>query len=526
MAETGWDALTRLLRSQDGHDTTSPRVTASTVRGLPAMWYSLNRIAGHIGALPLNLYERLDEENARIAREHPAYWLIKHQPNELMTAGVFRETVQHHAILHGDGRAAIFRNGRGEPAELVIMRPDMWAIVITPAQVREGIHIPSKKWHVRIDNPEIRIADRDCLHIMGLSDDGLAGLGILEASKQPLELALSQQWRAVSTEKNGARVKLILKAPVGALRKPEEAQQFIDAFNEAHAGPENADKVALLKDGIEAQVVSQTNQEAQSIEGRKFTRQDIGLLTGVEQMLGDDSSVSYNSLEMKNQAYLTNCLMRWMVRWEEQCSAKLLTTAERNSEEWYFRFITAALLRGTTEERYRVYQIARQIGVMSANEVRELEDMNARTDQDGDKYDNPAITPGNKPTDKPAPSKQDTPPSKAAARLEKLVRASVRRLASTEQSRIVAAAEKERNFCGWVEEFYSTWTVKVGDVVTEAMAPRQLAETWTTESKDRLLAVAGRVTDAGALTTAISSEVATWHERAEQLASAILTESI
>ena len=320
----------------------------------------------------------------------------------------------------------------------------------------------------------------------------------------------------MSTEKNGARVKLILKAPVGALRKPEEAQQFIDAFNEAHAGPENADKVALLKDGIEAQVVSQTNQEAQSIEGRKFTRQDIG----------DDSSVSYNSLEMKNQAYLTNCLMRWMVRWEEQCSAKLLTTAERNSEEWYFRFITAALLRGTTVERYLVYQIARQIGVMSANEVRELEDMNARTDQDGDKYDNPAITPGNKPTDKPAPSKQDTPPSKAAARLEKLVRANVRRLASTEQSRIVAAAEKERNFCGWVEEFYSTWTVKVGDVVTEAMAPRQLAETWTTESKDRLLAVAGRVTDAGALTTAISSEVATWHERAEQLASAILTESI
>jgi phage portal protein BeeE len=171
--------------------------------------------------------------------------------------------MQHHALLHGDGRSAIVRNGRGEPSELILMRPDAWAIVVEPGRTIAGQNVPARKWHVRIDDPEARIADADCLHIMGLSDDGFAGLGVIEAAKQALGLAIAQQTRAVMSEKNGARLKFLLKAPPGAFRNEQDAKAFIDRFNEFHSGSENADKVGLIREGLAVEQISQTNSEAE-----------------------------------------------------------------------------------------------------------------------------------------------------------------------------------------------------------------------------------------------------------------------
>ncbi len=330
----GSSALARWVREAFGDTSSDLGVTVnpSSVRGMPAAWYSLNKICGHIGSLPLNLYYRPQDGQAEIARWHPAYWLVRRKPNGLTTASAWRETMQHHALLHGDGRSAIVRNGRGEPAELVLMRPDAWAIVIEPGREIGGQATPARKWHVRIDDPKARISDDDVLHVMGLSDDGFAGIGFIEAAKQALGLAIAQQTRAVMSEKNGARVKFLLKAPPGAFRNEQDAKQFIDKFNEFHAGSENADRVGLIREGLAVEQISQTNSEAQAIESRKFSRQDIGLLFCVEQMLGDDSSVSYNSLEMKNKAYIDNCLARWMTRWEEECASKLLTPSQYDSD--------------------------------------------------------------------------------------------------------------------------------------------------------------------------------------------------
>lgn len=522
--------LKKALVGDDGEEYGVP-ITAATVRGVPAAWYSINKIAGHIGMLPLNLYERINDDDARIAREHPAYWLLRHQPNDLMGAAAFRETIQHHALLHGNGRAAIIRNGRGEPKELVIMQPSKWTIVIQPPQQIGNAMAPQRKWHVRVDDPEAKIDDSDCLHILGLSDDGLAGISVIEAAKQALGLAVAQQWRAVKSEKNGARVKFLLKAPPGVFREEGKAQEFIDAFNAKHAGSDNAERVALLREGIEAQSISQTNVESQAIEGQRFSRQNIGLLFQVEHMLGDDSSVSYNSLEMKNQAYLTNCLMRWITRWEQECARKLLTTAEFNSEQWYFRFVTQALLRGTTQERYAVYQIARQIGVMNANEVRELEDMNARTDPGGESYDNPSTTAGGQPQadeveddenemEEEEDERDDDQPA-LANKLGRIVERRISMMANTESARVQAAAIKEINFVGWLDEFYAGWQSRTEDAVRDCEGTMTLAADWVSESKRRLLDVAGRVEQSG-LSEAVRAELVSWQERSRQLASAII----
>ena len=95
-------------------------------------------------------------------------------------------------------------------------------------------------------------------------------------------------------------------------------------------------------------------------------------------------------------------------------------------------------------------------------------------------------------------------------------------MTATESSRVQAAAAKEANFCGWVAEFYATWTGKIGDVVAECDGRPQLAGEWSTESQRRLLDVAGRVGQDG-LSEAVRVELASWHDRAAQLASAIIS---
>ncbi len=521
MAKAYGSALERWIDQVSGRGS-DDNITASTVRGLPAAWYSLTKIAGHIGSLPFNLYNREEEDNARIAKEHPAHTLVSRRPNDLCTASVWRETMQHHALLYGNGRSAIIRNGRGEPAELVMLQPNRWVIVVSEPQSINGIAIPQRKWHVRADDPAIRIADSDCLHIMGLSDDGISGISVVDAAKQALGLAVAQQKRSYMSEKNGARVKFFLKAPPGVFKKEGDAKEFMDAFHEKHAEAENTDRVALLREGIEAQTISQTNQESQALESRKFSRQDVGLLMCVEQMLGDDSSVSYNSLEQKNRAYLTNCLMRWLVRWQEECRAKLLTSSERDSDQWYFKFVTAALLQGTTKERYEVYQIARQIEVMSANDVRELEDMNRRDDGGGDTYTNPATSSPNKAAATSNTTDNTTGSEPVSARLKKVVTANVRGLLNTERSRIEKAAVTESNFSGWVDGFYATWTKQVVKTIAECDGDVSLAQSWVDQGKTQLLAIAGRVQGDG-FAEAVRSEVAAWDQRAEQLASAIIS---
>jgi HK97 family phage portal protein len=499
-------------------------VNGDTVRGLPAAWYSISKIAGHIGVLPLNLYRRLPDEMAEIARNHPAYYVIKKRPNEFSSPAVFRETIHHHALLHGNGRAAIIRNGRGDPIELIPMLPSSWAIVVSEPREIDGIMVPQMKWHVRIDDPSIKIKDENVLHIMGLSNDGIGGISLVEAMRTAFGIAVGQQRQRGYAVKNGAKIRYLLSAPPGAFRTAAEAQAFIDGFNSYHSGADNVDKVGLLREGITAQAIGQSAQQAQELEHAIFGRQDVALAFGIESMLGDKSSNSYNTREQAARDYLVNCLQRWMTRWEEECGVKLLTTQQYDSDEYYFKFVPEALLRGTTKERYEVYQIARQIGVMSANEVRELEDMNERTDPGGDSYDNPAITvPGQQPA--PPPDTEDDSPDEsidtpALAKLRRMVTASVRGLVQVEITRVHQATGKP-NFCKWLDEFYAGWSLKIQEIADNCDHRETIGAEWCQASKSALLDVAGK-TDQRGLGEAVRAELAKFSARADELIETLL----
>lgn len=75
----------------------------------------------------------------------------------------------------------------------------------------------------------------------------------------------------------------------------------------------------------------------------------------------------------------------WLVRWEQSLQKALLSDSEKG--QYFIKFNVEGLLRGDYASRMSGYATARQNGWMSANDIRELEDMNRiPTELGGDLY--------------------------------------------------------------------------------------------------------------------------------------------
>jgi len=495
----------------------------TTALTYPPVWYAVNKIAGNVAQLPLVLYQRDGDVGKSKATAHPAYRLVKQHPNDFLTPSVWKETMMLHALLWGAGRSVIERTNGGVPVSVSILPPDATKTIVIHDQ-RENV---SSKWHVWRSARTMReypFPDRDVLHIPGLGYDGITGYSVIELAKNSWGLGLASQKAANRFFRNNAVPSLILEAPAGTFRDEAAAQEFIRRFNEYHQGLDNQGRVGLLREGIKANPLAMSGKDSQFIEQRKFQRQEAALWFLLEQILGDDASVSYNSLEQKNLAYLTNCLMRWLLKWEEECGEKLLTEREKRADSHFFKFQTAALLRGTTKERYEVYRIARTIGVLSQNECRALEDMNPV--EGGDSYQNPNTTANtadngqSRDGDDGTADGDDDDTSTANARVRQLVRAQLRDFFRVEIKTVRDAAAKRHNFLAWLDDFYGSWEARTANVFEKCGGDWRQAKDYCADSHARLVEIAGNATQ-DELSRCVAEGTADWLDRADEWAEKI-----
>jgi HK97 family phage portal protein len=521
-------------------------VNPRTAMGYAPVWSCLSKIAGHCGYLPYSIYAK-DASDPRKRTEvttHPVYHLLSY-PNDYMTGQTFRETLTAHALF-GNGRAYIVRDGRGMPAELIPLAPNETTTVLVKFEgdTQQGSSNDAardgsdrwEKWHVVrfADGKQWAIPDADVLHIPGLGYDGIVGYSVIDLAKQSLGLGMAAEKASSKHFANGARPSFMLKAPPGVFRKEDEAKNFIDAFNERHGGVENDGRVGLLRDGIDLAMTQQSPRDSEWIAQRTFQRQEVALWFCIENMLGDDSSVSYNSLEEKNRAYITNCLTRWLTKWEMECANKLLTAQQKRSESHYFKFSTAALLRGNTSDRWNVYSLGRQMEVLSANDVRVLEDMEPI--EGGDDYENPAINPKesgsdtmteDEPTADPPkkPVKPSADPKENALRT--VVEARLTDLIRVEIARVRQAAEKPAKFLAWLDTFYDAaeFGGRIDRVWRECGALGLDAAAYVAHSKAAILEASGKGSGE-AFAAAIHEETESWLARAAVEAERICKETV
>ena len=330
-----------------------------------------------IAQLPLHLYQYTENGKQRVP-QHSLYFLLHDQPNPEMTSFIFRETLMSHLLIYGNAYAQIIRNGRGDVVGLYPLIPDKMRV--DRDEHNNLIYIYSRYDEA---NPNIKeqgdiiLPAEQVLHIPGLGFDGLVGYSPIAMAKNAIGISLACEDYGASFFANGASPSAVLEHP-GVIKNPERVRE---AWHRAY-GSGNAHKTAILEEGMKYTPISIPNNEAQFLETRKFQIEEIARLYRVPlHMIGDLEHATFSNIEQMSLEFVMYTLSPWLVRWEQSLMKALLSDSEKG--KYFIKFNVEGLLRGDYASRMSGYATARQNGWMSANDIRELEDMNMIPDELG-----------------------------------------------------------------------------------------------------------------------------------------------
>lgn len=348
------------------HSDSGIRISHETALEYSPAWRAVCLLGGYVGKLPLITYKR-NGKGKDIATDSPAYNLLRYKPNGEMTALQFRRAIQACAMLLGNGYAYIFRAGDASPLELIPLDP------LTTYPVRVG---GSLMYVTSVRGVERKLFPEDVFHIRGLGLNGLRGYRVIGKAKDSLGLGMAAEHHGSRFFKNSARPGVVLKLPKGF--SPAAKNNLRSSWQEMYTGLDNAHKTALLEDGVDLTILSNTARDSQLIETRQQQIREVANWWGIPpHKLGDTTRSGYNSLESENQSFLDDCLDVQLVTWEEECRDKLLTEQQKADDSYTIAFRRQDLLRADTAARGAYYmQATGGHPWLTVNEVRGDEDLN------------------------------------------------------------------------------------------------------------------------------------------------------
>jgi HK97 family phage portal protein len=337
-----------------------------------------NLIASSIGMLPTFLMRRTvdatGKEVTSKAKDHPLYRLLHKRPNSYQTAFEFKSYMQQLALRDGNAYGLIVSDFRGRVAQIIPMArgsvkpklsPD-WVLTFEYRRPTGGtVTLPAEKvFHFR--HPMTR--------------DGLTGLSLKDISRETLGTAAQAERAAGKMLKGGVMAG-------GALETEQELgdeaiNNLKESMRERQLDGEFAGEWLVLEGGLKAKPFIQSAKDAQYDELRKRTVEDIARYMDVPRPLLMMDETSWGTgIEQLGLFFVTYCLMKWFVAWEQAIERSCLTQAEQDADELYVKFNEGALLRGSLKEQAEFFKAALgpNQAYRSVNEVRGAFDLNPKT---------------------------------------------------------------------------------------------------------------------------------------------------
>lgn len=365
-----------------GHTSTGKVVTERSAMQMTAVYSCVRILAEAIAGLPLHLYRYTDKGSKEKAVEHPLYLLLHDEPNPEMTSFVFRETLMTHLLLWGNAYAQIIRNGKGEVLALYPLMPNKMTVDRDEHGKLYYSYQHSKDEANTMKESTVILQPKDVLHVPGLGFDGLVGYSPIAMAKNAIGLAIATEEFGAKFFQNGAAPSGVLEHP-GTIKDPSKVR---DAWQSQFGGSQNTGKVAVLEEGMKYTPISISPEQAQFLETRKFQINEIARIFRVPpHMVGDLEKSSFSNIEQQSLEFVKYTLDPWVIRWEQSLMRTLLTPDEK--KDYFFKFNVDGLLRGDYASRMSGYATARQNGWMSANDIRELENLDRiPAEEGGDLY--------------------------------------------------------------------------------------------------------------------------------------------
>ncbi|RVN89770.1 phage portal protein [Sinorhizobium meliloti] len=361
------------LRSPDGwypdgqrSDAGEP-ITDQNILAISAVWACVNLLAGTIASLPLMVYRINSRGERTLARDHPLFRILHDSPNYDQTATDFWEYSSASIELWGNSYAAIERNGGGRVAALTPLRPDS----VSVRRLENG----NLEYRWTMDGENHVGSDRAILHIRGFGGDPLGGMSTLHFGRHAFGLARAIDRAAAGTFSNG----MIAQTALTFERWLTDEQRNLaeTKLSEKYIGAKNSGRPIILEGGTKIDVLSIKPEDAQMLESRGFSVEEVCRFFGVPPfMVGHTQKVtSFGSgLEQQVLGFQKFTLRRRLKRIEQALEKQLLTPAER-AAGLTIEFNLEGLLRGDSTARAAFYQSALANGWMTINEVREKENL-------------------------------------------------------------------------------------------------------------------------------------------------------
>ena len=372
-----FEKLLGTLQYYFGRSAAGQTVNERTALQVTAVYACVRILAESIAGLPLHVY-RYKDRGKEMVPEHPLYPLLHDEPNPEMTSFIFRETLMGHLLLYGNAYAQIIRDGYGRvkwlypllPERMDVNRDKDGQLVYTYTRYLDDFG--GKKRY-----EQVKLRPEEVLHIPGLGYDGLIGYSPIAMAKNAIGMSMAAEEYGSTFFANGATPSGLLEHP-GVVKDPEKLRQ---SWHAQFSG-KNSHNVAVLEEGMTYKPMSISPNEAQFLETRKFQIDEIARIFRVPpHMVGDLEKSSFSNIEQQSLEFVKYTLNPWVIRWEQALHKALLLPGEK--QHYFIKFNVDGLLRGDYQSRMNGYAVGRQNGWLSANDIREMENLNPISEEEG-----------------------------------------------------------------------------------------------------------------------------------------------
>jgi HK97 family phage portal protein len=342
-------------------------VTETSAMRVSTVYACTRLIAGTIGGLPVEIYERIPTGRELVV-ESPYWYLLNEEPCANWTAMTMWEWVTKCQILRGDGYVEILRDRKGEVVGLLPHHPDRVHPRLVSGRLRYSVF--------PFDGEPYGRDQDDMLHFAGFGFDGVRSMSVLQyAAFQAVGIALAADGFSGKFFTNGATPKHLITAQ-GKINE-DQVEELRRMYAERYTGPENAGKPMVLTQGLDIKELSLSAVDAELLESRKYQVVDICRAMGVPPVMvgAQDTTSSWGSgVEHMTLGFVKFTCQPFLTRNQQELNRKLFRTPKL-----FVEHNLGALLRGDAKSEADYFRQAlggsQGPGWMTANEIRRIKNL-------------------------------------------------------------------------------------------------------------------------------------------------------
>lgn len=310
---------------------------------IPAVSAAVDFISATIASMPIRLY-KIEDGNVEEQTDDPRVRLLNDETGDTLNAWQMKKAMVADYLL-GKGGYAYIQKQRNRVTGLFYVKDTSVGIEINVDPIRKSFTI--------LVNDK-RYEPYEFVKLLRNTQDGASGTGLTAEVATVIETAAATIRYQLATAKSGGSKKGFIKA------NKKLGQDEIDVLKAAwrRLYADGTESVVVLNNGLEFQEASTSSAEMQLNENKRTLSEEIDNIFH----LSDDF----------NQTFKT-ALMPIIKAFETELNRVLLL--EKEKKALYFTFDSSEVTRATARERYEAYQIAKNTGFMTINEIRRMENL-------------------------------------------------------------------------------------------------------------------------------------------------------